>query len=413
MGRSQPTKHGIIARPVGGTFSPNRPRQRLNHRQYSPAALTTMISTATACGSFEDAARLLTITAELTITPRHLQTLCQEVGGELVAEHRAQTAAFQSRPLMTPSKTGEPPIPLATVMIDGGRMQTRQPDQGPGVHGQAWRETKTAILLRMTCAPSDHDPQPELPACFAHPLGTRTTDQKPPPKAIPVSKPETLFRTGIATLENSDGFGWMTAAAAEERGFFTANAKAFVSDGLPYNWSIQRRHFATFEPILDFVHASEHLHNAAKAIGDEDGLGHRWAELCWQGRVSEILAELREQRDRLTPPLHPDDELDHPWCVLRREQGYIENNQKRMDYPRYRRAGLTITSSPVESWVKQLNQRVKGSEKFWNDDQNAETMLHLRAAWLGDDEELAQHLRDRPGHPYARPRQREKLRVAA
>src|SRR6185312_258567 len=118
-------------------------------------------------------------------------------------------------------------------------------------------------------------------------------------------------------------------------------------------------------------------------------------------------------RDRLTPPLHPDDELDHPWCVLRREQGYIENNQKRMDYPRYRRAGLTITSSPVESWVKQLNQRVKGSEKFWNDDQNAETMLHLRAAWLGDDEELAQHLRDRPGHPYARPRQREKLRVAA
>src|SRR5215471_1824804 len=117
MDRSKSKKQGTIARPVGGTFSPNRPRQRLNHRQYSPAALTMMVSTATACGSFENAAKLLTITAEVAITPRHLQTLCQEVGGEIVAEHRAQTAAFQSRPLMTPSKAGEPPVPLAAVMI--------------------------------------------------------------------------------------------------------------------------------------------------------------------------------------------------------------------------------------------------------------------------------------------------------
>jgi hypothetical protein len=75
-----------------------------------------------------------------------------------------------------------------------------------------------------------------------------------------------------------------------------------------------------------------------------------------------------------------------------------------MDYPRYRRDGLPITSSPVESWVKQLNQRVKGSEKFWNDDDNPEAMLHLRAAWLNDEEEFVARIRNRPGHPYARPR---------
>jgi hypothetical protein len=205
----------------------------------------------------------------------------------------------------------------------------------------------------------------------------------------------------------------MTAAAAEDRGFFTAAAQAFVSDGLPYNWSIHRRHFATSEPILDFVHAAEHVPDAAKATGAGAELGRHWAELCWQGRVQDVLSELDERRSRLTPPPQPDAEPEHPWCVLGRERGSLANNRKRRDYPRYRRDGLPITSRPVESWVKQLNQRVKGSEKFWNDDANAETMLHLRAAWLSDNETFTRHIETRPGHPHARPRNREQPSLAA
>jgi hypothetical protein len=214
-------------------------------------------------------------------------------------------------------------------------------------------------------------------------------------------------------LNDSEAFGWMTAAAAEDRGLFTATARAFVSDGLPYNWSIHRRHFGTFEPILDFVHAAEHVHDAAKAAGEGVELGRHWAELCWQGRVHEVLEELQGQRNQWTPPPRPDDEPDHPWCVLGREWGYLDNNRQRMDYPRYRCAGLPITSSPVESWVKQLNQRVKGSEKFWNEDDNAESMLHLRAAWLSDNEPLTRHLENRPGHPHARPTGSERPSIAA
>jgi hypothetical protein len=351
----------------------------------------------------------------LKISPRHLQTLCQEVGGELVAEQQERTTAYEGRPLMTPSKEASPPIPLATVMIDGGRMQTRQPDHGPGVHGPAWRENKTAILLRMSHTPSEVDPEPELPSCFAHPLGTPQETPQPDdqPKARErAGKPETLFRTGLATLNDSEAFGWMAAAAAEERGFFTAAAKAFVSDGLPYNWSIHRRHFATFEPILDFVHAAEHVHDAAKALGEGAELGRRWAELCWRGRVQEVISELEERQSGLTEPPRPAEDPEHPWCVLRRERGYLENNQRRMDYPRYRCEGLPMMSSPVESWVKQLNQRVKGSEKFWNENENAETMLRLRVAWLSDNDELTKHLENRPGHPYARPRVPEPASMA-
>ena len=136
-------------------------------------------------------------------------------------------------------------------------------------------------------------------------------------------------------------------------------------------------------------------------------------ELCWQGRVAKVLSEMAEHRSRLTPPCDPEKEPEHPWCVLNREHGYLTNNQERMDYPRFRRAGLPLTSSPIESWVKQLNQRVKGSEKFWNDDKNGEGILQLRSAWLGDDEALAEHLKNRPGHPYARPRESEPSSIAA
>ena len=67
---------------------------------------------------------------------------------------------------------------------------------------------------------------------------------------------------------------------------------------------------------------------------------------------------------------------------------YLTNNQSRMDYPRYRREGLPLTSSLMESLVKEINWRVKGSEKFWNDPDGATPMLALTAAALSDDSRL-------------------------
>lgn len=376
-----------------------------------------LVATAIAARSFAEAAKLVGIAAELKISPRHLQALCQEQGGLGVDEQTERTTAYRGRPLMAPHAAANPPIELAAVMIDGGRIQVRQPDHGPGVHEPAWRETKTAVLLRMKRHESAVDPQPELPVCFAAPLGSAVEPPPPTEPAVPAERPDwkpvPVVRSGLATLNDSETFGWMAAAAAEERGFFTATAKAFVSDGLPYNWSIRRRHFADFEPILDFVHASEHVHDAAKATGQGVELGRHWAELCWQGRVGDVLVEIADSQSRIDPPPNPKDEPDHPWCALERERGYLENNRPRMDYPRYRREGLPITSSPVESWVKQLNQCAKGSEKFWNDDPNPEAVLNLRAAWLNDEEEFVAQIRNRPGHPYARPGRDQHAPIAA
>ena len=55
-----------------------------------------------------------------------------------------------------------------------------------------------------------------------------------------------------------------------------------------------------------------------------------------------------------------------------------------MDYPEYRRRGLPISSAPLESVLKQVNRRMKGTEKFWLEG-GAEAIVPVRAAYLSED----------------------------
>ena len=46
----------------------------------------------------------------------------------------------------------------------------------------------------------------------------------------------------------------------------------------------------------------------------------------------------------------------------------------------------------MESLVKEMNCRVKGTEMFWNHPQGAEAILQVRAAALSDDDRLSKYL---------------------
>jgi hypothetical protein len=94
-------------------------------------------------------------------------------------------------------------------------------------------------------------------------------------------------------------------------------------------------------------------------------------------------------------------EPTEPCAVLTRTCGYLSNNADRMKYLEYRRAALPVTSSWVESLVKGINLRLRGSEKFRNGG-GAERILAVRAAALRDEERLATHLAARPGCPFHR-----------
>ena len=78
--------------------------------------------------------------------------------------------------------------------------------------------------------------------------------------------------------------------------------------------------------------------------------------LCWQGRVR-VVIEDREARLERLPPFEgagkppPTD----PHEVLRRTLTYLKNNELRMNYPDYRKQGLPVSSSMVESLIEEIN----------------------------------------------------------
>jgi hypothetical protein len=400
---------------------------RLDPHNCSPAILGKILRAAAKSGSFREAAESVADLAEVDISDRQVGRIAHEVGEQLRQARDQQVDDFQSHRLV-PQTIVAPK--LAVVSIDGGRLQTRSEGQGPGVHDSAWREDKVASLATMSTQSHDHDPHPELPQCFTKKkevveLVQGITSQGAladvidgtVEEAVPLAvfqpvedepgsrwQPEPLVRTCQATTRNSEEFGPMVAAEAQRRNFFAAELRAFLGDGGLWIWAIQRLFFPTFEPIVDFVHVLTYVYLVAKALGGgateiwERYLG--WATACWQGRVAVVLDELRLALEGMTPPAESRDEKPtDPYYVVSKTIGYFEHNLPRMDYPRYRRQGLPITSGLVESLIKQFNRRVKGTEKFWNE-AGAETILQLRAAQLSEDDRLAGHLKKRTISPF-------------
>jgi hypothetical protein len=195
------------------------------------------------------------------------------------------------------------------------------------------------------------------------------------------------------------------AREAKRRRFFEASARAFLGDGLPWNWTLWKDHFRDFTPILDFIHPLSYLFLAAKAVhalaNDAWSQYLAWMRGCWQGEVGQVIEELQAWQEKLGLP--PSDTLDtDPRKIVATTIGYLEHNRSRMNYPEYRRQGLPITTAWMESLVKEINYRVKGTEMFWNNPQGAEAILQVRAAALSDDDRLSRHMRQRPGQPFLR-----------
>ena len=188
----------------------------------------------------------------------------------------------------------------------------------------------------------------------------------------------------------------MMHQAAWERNFFGRGRRAFLGDGLAMNWTIQGRYFAGFTPILDFVHALSYVFAAAfagrpQAEGTE--VYRRWIQATWSGQVATVLAELEARSAALGPPPSDCGDSD-PRKLVVDSLRYLKNNAGRMRYDDYRRQGLPIMSSAVESVIKMLNKRVKGSEKFWSEP-GAEAILQLRADFLGETETMSRFWMER------------------
>jgi hypothetical protein len=390
--------------------------------------------------SFAEGSDLLGRLADLSVSAKQVERVARRIGAERVAERDAAVAAYQALPLVEKFSVpaGVTPPDLAVIMTDGGRLQildrTAPPTAAPspGAAGTAsapagaeaeawdeeavpaghWREDKVGLLLTMRSEVSATDPCPEIPASFLdaaripelvrelsrhvkEPVDAEgmTTEVEAAPEALPQERvyqpPQGEQRKVLASRLTWPAFAPLVAAAAWAWGFQGAARKAFVGDGSANHWRLQRRFFGSFVPILDFIHALSYVYAAATA-GRPRAAGwacyRQWIGWVWQGQVSRVIAALEERQAELGLP-EPDDPETGPRPVVARALTYLRNQQDKMRYDEYRRQGLPITSSLMESVVKQVNRRVKGTEKFWSEG-GAEAILQLRADQLSDDQPL-------------------------
>jgi hypothetical protein len=388
------------------------------------------------------AAKVLSIVGEIAISGRHVNRLTEEIGTELAAKRDRETHDYVHHRRTEPSV---PAPPVAAVALDGGRVMTRESGQGPGVHGEQWKEDKVACLLSLEGQTVAEDPHPQPPRCFLDApevdklvreiqanhgrreenelpqlaelsLGKEASTSSPAPaeadtdaagdKIWPPQRTKAP-RTCVATMRDCQEFGKMAAAEAERRNFHAAPRRALLGDGSAWIWNQQEKWFRDWTPIVDFVHALTYLYVTATvlatSVAERWQWYVQWMTLVWQGRVGEVIADMETRLQRLEPipaegRLPPTD----PREALRRTLTYLKNNESRMNYAEYRKQGLPVSSSMVESLIKEINYRVKGTEKFWDNPEGAEAILQVRAAQLNDDDRLAAHIANRPGSPFRR-----------
>jgi hypothetical protein len=284
-------------------------------------------------------------------------------------------------------------------------------DEDDEEHSGHWREDKVGLVLTMKSKVSSSDPCPEIPKTFLDPdrvskivrglkkSAALVAEEKEEPTeieerqdAIEEAKeyegPKLKDRRVVASRKSWPLFGTILASAAWLAGFAKAERRAFVADGARSIWKVWRTRFSSYVPILDFIHAMSYVYAAGKAVGEDAVRGWTlyttWIEWVWQGKVRKVIKALQEWQKQHGEPAKGEAETT-PRSVVAKTLRYLLNNQSKMKYAEYRKKGLPLVSSLVESMVKQISRRVKGTEKFWGDE-GAEAILQLRADYLSDGE---------------------------
>ncbi len=410
----------------------------------SPALQRKIVTAATDGRSYQQASRLLSDLADVDVSTKQCQRVTQRIGRARVEQREERREAFERLPLPEQRKPPDDAPAnswsgrVAVVLVDGGRAQVRDERWGtPLQEGEKkrrwWREPKVAVAATFLSRPHESDPLPEIPECLLDPLWVvpRINEIKrsrrkepcegespggaapqgeavlsePSPSSPAASKPSAaiepppdsrskhwspppLVKSVVATFGSYEQLGRLARVEAWQRGFDAAERKAFLGDGHRSNWALRDQQFSTYTPVTDLMHGLSYVYTAAvESASDMNAAWRRyrdWATATWQGRIGDVLAELEPLV--IAADASAAEKLET--C-----RTYLRNNADRMQYDLYRQQGLPITTTQIESMIKQINPRMKGTEKFWEDD--GESQLQLCADRLSDTDPLKKFWADR------------------
>lgn len=393
--------------------------------------------------SFPKAETYLRDLADIEASSQRIRRITLMRGRERIALRKQITKYYQDTSI--PDQLGRIPDgvtapQIAAVSFDGGRYQVldrsesaslaraEQRRSGKRRKGEHWKESRVACVMSMIGPTHEADPMPELPTFLAggadlqrklteigHVMALpssaasdeSTEEDNAPPRSPrrsrekplarderPLPGPDLVHRDCVASADCWRDFGETIAAEAWLKGFAGAQRKVCVCDGNDAIRKVCETHFSDYVHVLDLMHALGYAMNAARAVGGDlaeiNDRYRNWAEQIWKGEVTQVIAELDEHQKIIgeAPKGAP---ADDPREAIRRTRVYYQNQQSRMDYPRYRKLGFPLTSSLMESAVKQIGRRIKGSEKFWSAT-GGDGVLTLRGDLVSDDKRLGKFL---------------------
>jgi len=311
-----------------------RERWRLSpHQELSPALEDKLAYFATVASSYEMAARLA-CKLGICIEDSTVRALVQRLGA------RAQEQT-QRRLKSVPQEiqAQRPASRLGVIMIDGFQVRYRGPDWGkrkakkPRVE---WHEQKVGVFYREE-----------------QNAGGQLTEK------VSVSWQGQAVQLG-------ERLHW----EALRHGLGRAQQTLAVGDGAAWIWSLVQERWPQAHQMLDFYHASQHLHALAEAVyPQQETLRRRWVDQqCHDlrhGKQKKVLQAIAQLRERPAPAGE----------IIRREKNYFQTHQDRVNYQQLARQGWPIGSGPVESACAQKQGRFKRPGQFWTQ----KGLLHLNA----------------------------------
>ncbi len=311
--------------PANGRWGiPMRERWGLSpHQELSPALEDKLAYFATVAGSYEMAARLASKLG-IPIEDSTVRALVQRLGvrAQEQSEQRLKRVPRETQPERAASRLG-------VIMIDGFQVRHRGPDWGrrkaqkPRVE---WHEQKVGVFY-----------------CQEQNAGGQLTEK------ISVSWQGEAVQLG-------ERLHW----EALRHGLGRARQTLVSGDGAPWIWGLVQERWPQAHQLLDFYHASQHLHALAEALyPKEESARQSWVDQqCHdlrRGKEKQVLKSIRQLRGR----------RGIAGETVRREQNYFQTHRLRMNYQQLARRGWPIGSGPVESACAQKQGRFKRPGQFW------------------------------------------------
>ncbi|MBI2263919.1 MAG: ISKra4 family transposase [Armatimonadetes bacterium] len=300
---------------------------------------------------YAEAVATLTGLLPIRISPHTAQQVTSHISGQVQAEQEREREEAFGDPACARFPDPEAPVssPVAVVAADGGMCRTRHSED-------TYKEFKMGVLGTLCPAPGSKD------------------------------KAKVENKRYVAHLGDADTFFEHLTVDFHRAGLQHAQTLQVLGDGAPWLWSrfeLLRQENQEYVPLLDFYHASEHLHETSDAIfGPSTVKGKCWYERMRKrlldGELRLFFREFQVQEKRAI----------YRGCreaaqAVAKAYGYFQERRRFLGYRQCRMRGLPIGSGMVEGGIRFVGKdRLDRTGMRWSIP-GAEDVLQLRCLSAG------------------------------